>query len=118
VIWPSVWPFDQADVIAARTALSSFATPLANDATRLVRARSIQTMSAFDSESLPVVISRVRARADGKRWRLSAFVLSERRRRVAHSVTTRVDPRNPGIEDSAKAGGVAKAACPLVPKPG
>jgi hypothetical protein len=35
-------PADQDEVIAARTAASSFATPLANEATRLARARSIQ----------------------------------------------------------------------------
>jgi hypothetical protein len=85
---------------------------------RPVSIAAIVTVSAFDSESPPVVISRVRARADGKRLRLSAFALSERRRRVAHSVTTRVDPEIPGIEDSAKAGGLAKAACPLVPSQG
>jgi hypothetical protein len=33
---------DRGEVIAARTAASSFVTPRANDATRLVRARSIQ----------------------------------------------------------------------------
>jgi hypothetical protein len=40
VICPSVWPFDQGEVIAAATAALSLRTPLANDATRLVFARS------------------------------------------------------------------------------
>ncbi len=39
VIWPSVCPFDQGNVIAARTAASSFATLLSNEATRLARPR-------------------------------------------------------------------------------
>lgn len=42
LICPSVCPFDQGDVIAARTAAWSLPTPLANEATRLARARSIQ----------------------------------------------------------------------------
>ena len=42
VICPSVWPLDQGRTMAARTAVWSFAMPLANDATRLVRARAIQ----------------------------------------------------------------------------
>ena len=41
-IWPSAWPFDQPDEIAALTAALSFVTPFANAATRLVFARSIQ----------------------------------------------------------------------------
>jgi phosphoribosylaminoimidazole carboxylase (NCAIR synthetase) len=45
VIWPSVCQFDHGRVISARTAASSFATPLPNEATRLVRARSIQGIS-------------------------------------------------------------------------
>ena len=41
-ICPSVWPLDHPDEIAALTAAMSFVTPFANDATRVVLARSIQ----------------------------------------------------------------------------
>src|SRR3984957_16938263 len=40
VIWPSVCPLDHADEIAAQTAALSLATPFANEATKLDRARS------------------------------------------------------------------------------
>ena len=42
MICPSVCPLDRGEVIAARTAASSFVTPRANEATKLARARSIQ----------------------------------------------------------------------------
>src|SRR3954447_8704578 len=42
VIWPSVWPLDQGEVIAALTAAWSLLMPLANAATRLGRARPSQ----------------------------------------------------------------------------
>src|SRR5258708_15257340 len=42
VIWPSVWPFDHGDVIAALTAALSLTMPFANDATRFDRARTSQ----------------------------------------------------------------------------
>jgi hypothetical protein len=45
VIRPSVCPSDLGEVIAARTAASSFATPLAKEATRLGRARPIHGVS-------------------------------------------------------------------------
>ena len=46
VICPSVWPLDQGVVIAALTAALSFMMPLANEATRLERARSSQASSS------------------------------------------------------------------------
>ena len=39
LIWPSVWPLDHGRAMAAQTAALSLVTPLANDATRLARAR-------------------------------------------------------------------------------
>jgi hypothetical protein len=45
MIGPSVCPLDQDEVIAARTATSSLTAPLANEATRLVRARPIREVS-------------------------------------------------------------------------
>ena len=42
VTWPSVWPLDHEVVIAARTAASSLAMPLAKEPTRLLRAISSQ----------------------------------------------------------------------------
>ena len=47
VIWPSVWPLDQCDAMAAPNAVLSFVTPLANDVTRLACARSIQAASSL-----------------------------------------------------------------------
>jgi hypothetical protein len=53
------------------------------------------TVSDFDSVSRPVAMSRAIVRADGTRCRLWASGVSARRRRVAHSVTTRTEPLNP-----------------------
>jgi hypothetical protein len=46
VICPSVWPFDQGEVMAAATAALSLRTPVAKEATRLDRARSNHGSSA------------------------------------------------------------------------
>ncbi len=133
VICPSVCPLDQTEAIAARTAAMSFVTPLAKEATRLARDRSIQascsvsafartiawkaaiasrastsrgtppsiaatvTVSDLDSISRPVVMSRAIVLAEGVRCRPSTSTFSARRRRPAHSETTRKHPRKPRV---------------------
>ena len=49
MICPSVYPLDQAELIAVRTAAVSFVTPLVKNATRLARARSIQASSSVSA---------------------------------------------------------------------
>lgn len=56
---------------------------------------AIVTVSAFERVWRPIVIKRAIVRADGMRWRFSVSAFSARRRRVAHSLTTLSDPRNP-----------------------
>lgn len=51
------------------------------------------SVSAFESVSRQVVISRAMVLAEAMRCRGSASACSARRRRVAHSVTTRSEPR-------------------------
>jgi len=53
------------------------------------------SVSALVKRSRPVVSHRARVRADGTRCSRSILACSARRRRVAHSPTTRSDPRKP-----------------------
>lgn len=56
------------------------------------------TVFEFDSVSRPLVIRRAIVLADGTRCMLRASGVSERRRRVAHSVTTPTEPPKPRLD--------------------